>query len=203
MNTIFNKEIFAQRLKLLLEENNDTIYDLAEYLHLSPSAISKYCNAINVPKLIIIDKIAEKYNVNPIWLHGIDVPKHTKSYNTKKIKTYKVVNNELCLLESEYETVNNGDEIDFAISANSIDLTGYRIIMDDIIYCSNKIVNLNGKLCIVVYKNRTMLCKFYKLTNCIILKTDSSENEFVLELNEQKNIEIIGIVKGFKSYVKE
>jgi transcriptional regulator with XRE-family HTH domain len=59
-----------------MEEFGDTIYTLGEYLHLSPSAISKYRNAEMVPKHIAIDKMAERFNINPVWLMGANVDKY-------------------------------------------------------------------------------------------------------------------------------
>jgi Predicted transcriptional regulators len=75
-NKTFDQEIFAQRLMQLMAENNDTIYSLAEFLHLSPSAISRYTSGTMKPKILTIDAISTKYGVNPTWLMGSDVDKY-------------------------------------------------------------------------------------------------------------------------------
>lgn len=72
MTKLFSRDLFAVRLKSLMEDNNDTIYTLAEYLGLSPSAISKYTNAAMSPKMTAIDALSRKYGVNPIWLMGAE-----------------------------------------------------------------------------------------------------------------------------------
>lgn len=73
MTKLFSRELFAERLKSLMEDNNDTIYTLAEHLGLSPSAISKYTNGNMSPKMTAIESMARKYDVNPIWLMGAEL----------------------------------------------------------------------------------------------------------------------------------
>ena len=56
------KKIFAQRLKRLIESNNETIY-----------TISRYTTADMAPKITTIQVLAEHFKVNPVWLMGYDV----------------------------------------------------------------------------------------------------------------------------------
>lgn len=67
------KEIFSQRLKGLMEDNNETIYSIAEHVHLSPATISRYTTADMAPKITTIEVLARHFNVNPVWLMGYDV----------------------------------------------------------------------------------------------------------------------------------
>jgi repressor LexA len=75
MKSIINGEKFAERFKQLIEENNDTIYTIAEVLHLSAPTISRYINNKMIPKITTIEILARHYNVDPTWLLGYDVPK--------------------------------------------------------------------------------------------------------------------------------
>ena len=67
------KKIFAQRLKRLIESNNETIYTVAELVHLTPATISRYTTADMAPKITTIQVLAEHFKVNPVWLMGYDV----------------------------------------------------------------------------------------------------------------------------------
>ena len=69
------KSEFSKRLKSLLEERDESIYKISDILHLNPSTISRYKNGILTPKLIVIEKLAEYFSVNPVWLMGYDVDK--------------------------------------------------------------------------------------------------------------------------------
>lgn len=82
------KEIFAQRLSDLMKSNNETIYTIAELLHLSAATISRYSNAEMAPKITAIEVLAKYFSVNPVWLMGYDVPRKlspdSKSQNEVK-----------------------------------------------------------------------------------------------------------------------
>ncbi len=88
MDSIVKKE-FSNRFKTLLDEKNETIYNLSELLHLNPSTISRYKNGLMSPKLIIIEKIAEYFNVNPVWLMGYDVERDANIKNKKENSSAK------------------------------------------------------------------------------------------------------------------
>ena len=72
----YDQEKFSERLMQLMSDNNDTIYSLAEFLHLSPSAISRYTSGNMTPKILTIEAIATKYGVNPTWLMGTNIEKY-------------------------------------------------------------------------------------------------------------------------------
>lgn len=69
-----NKIEFQKRLRILMEENNETIYTLAEKLNLSPATISRYSSGMS-PKITTIEVLSRMYNINPAWLMGYDVEK--------------------------------------------------------------------------------------------------------------------------------
>ena len=70
-----DNKIFAERFRLLMEENNDTIYTIAEVLHLSAATISRYINNKMSPKITTIEVLARYYSVDSAWLMGYDVPR--------------------------------------------------------------------------------------------------------------------------------
>lgn len=67
---MFNKIEFSKRLSELMKDNDDTVYTLAEAVHLSPGTISKYTNGKLEPRRNTIEAIASYYNINPVWLMG-------------------------------------------------------------------------------------------------------------------------------------
>lgn len=79
-----NKDVFSKRLKDLMDTRNETIYTLADVLHLSPPTISRYANAEMAPKITTIEVLANYFSINPVWLMGYDVP---KSLPNKTVKT--------------------------------------------------------------------------------------------------------------------
>ncbi|AKL96663.1 putative transcriptional regulator [Clostridium aceticum] len=69
-----NKIKFAERLKRLMEASSETVYSIAEIVHLSAPTISRYLNAEMAAKITTIEAIARHFRVNPVWLLGYDVP---------------------------------------------------------------------------------------------------------------------------------
>lgn len=61
---MFNKIEFSKRLCELMKDNGDTVYTLAEAVHLSPGTISKYINGKLEPRRNTIEVIALYYKIN-------------------------------------------------------------------------------------------------------------------------------------------
>lgn len=70
---VVDKKIFAQRLKALMDEFNETVYSIAEVVHLTAPTISRYLNADMAAKITTIEVMARYFNVNPVWLMGGNV----------------------------------------------------------------------------------------------------------------------------------
>ena len=122
------------------QESGDTIYTLAEYLDLSPSTISKYSNNLMAPKSVTIDAIANKYNVNPIWLMGATVDRYME--DNRKTKLIPVVGRIACgmpiLAEcniESYECVDIDDDVMFCLMAKGDSMIGARICIVRIYPC--------------------------------------------------------------------
>lgn len=79
-------EIFGKRLKELMENHNDNIYDVADIIDLSPSTISRYINGHMAPKITTVKVLAQHYNINPVWLMGYNAKK--KINNKDKDNNY-------------------------------------------------------------------------------------------------------------------
>lgn len=64
----------AERLSKILQDRSVSVTELAANIGLSKQAISAYCTGARSPKRPTIDIIAQRLNVNPLWLIGYDVP---------------------------------------------------------------------------------------------------------------------------------
>jgi len=71
-----HKKLFSERLKELMDSNNENTYTLAELLHLTPATISRYTTGDISPKITTIQVIANYFKINPAWLMGYDVDKN-------------------------------------------------------------------------------------------------------------------------------
>lgn len=68
----FDVKIFSNRFSTLLDKSSENTHSLAKKLDLSPATISRYANGVMTPKLITLYAIADIFNVNPLWLMGLD-----------------------------------------------------------------------------------------------------------------------------------
>ncbi len=67
---------FSRRLRLLMEEHDETTYSIADVVGMSAPTISRYMSGkIDNPRSLTIEKLAQHFNVNPAWLMGFDVKK--------------------------------------------------------------------------------------------------------------------------------
>lgn len=64
----------AERLSKILQDRSISVTELAANIGLSKQAVSAYCTGARSPKRPTIDIIAQRLNVNPLWLIGYDVP---------------------------------------------------------------------------------------------------------------------------------
>ena len=106
------KEIFSERLKELMVDNNETTYSIGELLNLSAATISRYRDGKMAPKITTIYSIANHFNVNPVWLMGYDVE---KNLNLKD----EIIN----LSEEEKILINNFKKLDSEDRNKVIDYT--------------------------------------------------------------------------------
>jgi transcriptional regulator with XRE-family HTH domain len=75
VKNVLNKELFAARLKGLMDESGETVYSIADIVHLTAPTISRYLNAGMAAKITTVEALARHFKVNPVWLMGGDVSK--------------------------------------------------------------------------------------------------------------------------------
>ena len=76
----------AKRLKLLLDETGMKQQELADKSGLHKSKISKYLKGEYCPKADAAQSIAEVFNVNPVWLMGLNVSREIPKNETDNPK---------------------------------------------------------------------------------------------------------------------
>ncbi len=77
----FNVEKFSYRLSVLLDENNMTQTQLAKKVGTSNVTICRYLTCERTPRLDVIAKIAEVFNVSVDYLLGTSDDKDIKYFN--------------------------------------------------------------------------------------------------------------------------
>lgn len=77
-------EEYAKRIKMLLEETGMTQQELADKSGVHKSKISKYLKGEYCPKADSAKKIADVFNVSPVWVMGVESPKYLVSEAGKK-----------------------------------------------------------------------------------------------------------------------
>jgi repressor LexA len=196
----FNKEIFAERLITLMEQNNDTTYSLGEYLHLSPPTISRYCTADMSPKTTTVEIIAIKYGVNPAWLMGTDgQPKYLDGdLIPKKIPILGVIAAGQPILALEniigYEFVPSNVKVDFCLKVKGDSMINAKINDGDIVFIRQQPDVENGEIAAVIIDGEeATLKRIYKYPGAIALRPENSNySEQVFDKKSFKSITIIG-----------
>ena len=83
----FNVEVFSYRLTVLLDESNMKQIDLAKKIGTSNVTICRYLNGERIPRLDVVSRIANVFNVSLDYLLGL-----TNDKNIKKTKDNSDIN---------------------------------------------------------------------------------------------------------------
>lgn len=84
---------FANKLRILREENNLTQPQLAKILGVSKGIVSFWENDINEPKATYIKLIASYFNVSTDYLLGLEDDFGNKTYSTNITNSFNNINN--------------------------------------------------------------------------------------------------------------
>lgn len=210
LSKYFNREIFSQRLLLLLKDNGDTTYSLAEYLHLTAATISRYTSAEMSPKITTIDAIAKKYNVNPAWLMGAEgVDKYIDNKpRFKEVPVLGVIAAGIPIFCEDhieyYESVLESEHVDFCLKVKGDSMINARIYDGDVVFIRKQSDVENGEIAAVrINGDEATVKRFYKYGSTIVLRPENpmyEEKEF--KASDKKLVEVIGKVISVKFNVK-
>lgn len=210
VSKIYNQKLFIKRLTELMQQHGDTTYTLAEYLHLSPPTISRYLNGSMNPKIIAIESMAKKYNVNPAWLMGAEgVEKYLEEKKAyKKIPVLGTIAAGYPILAEEYiedyEMVPVDKHVDFCLRVKGDSMINARIFDGDIVFIRQQPDVENGEIAAVIIDNEeATLKRVYKVNGTVILRPENPNyKDFVFTKKDMKNVRIIGKAVFFKSEVR-
>lgn len=207
-----NKPLFGKRLSECMKDNNDTVYTLADYLHLSPSAISKYTSGTMKPKQLTIEAIADKYRINPEWLSGAvgadqcQVPRDV----AKKIPILNTITKGSDIIDPEdisgFEYVQDGINIDFCLYAKDSSMLNARILQGDLVYIRQQPEVEDGDIAAVQIsesEDNYILRRVRKMPSTIILLAENPNYpEMLFYKKEVRKVRILGKAISFKSELR-
>ena len=210
MSEYFNKELFGNRLLESMRDNNDTTYSLAEYLHLSPSAISRYTTGENAPKIPTVNAMAERYKISPGWLMGTKgVGKYPESEETaKRIPIVGVIAAGVPLLAQEniegFEYVPENLDVDFCLRIKGDSMIGAYIFDGSLVFIRKQQDVENGEIAAVLIDGQdATLKRVYKLNGTVILRSENPNNpDQIYTKKDMKAVSILGKAIRYISEVR-
>lgn len=209
MSEYFNKELFGNRLLESMRDNNDTTYSLAEYLHLSPSAISRYTTGDMAPKIPTVQAIAGKYGIRPSWLMGIEGEnKYPQTEEkAKRIPIVGTIAAGLPLLAQEniegFEYVPDNLDVDFCLRVKGDSMMNARILDGDLVFIRKQQEVENGEIAAVLIDQDTTLKRFYQTNGMVILRSENPNYpEMIYTKKDMKEVSILGKAVRYISEVR-
>lgn len=210
MSKYFDKVLFSERLAESMADNNDTTYSLAEFLHLSPSAISRYTTGDNAPKVPTIDAIAGKYGVDPRWLMGIEgaskYPEQADEY--KKIPIVGTIAAGVPILAREniegYEYVSYNLDVQFCLRVQGDSMIGARLMDGDLVFIRQQKTVENGEIAAVLIDGQeATLKRFFVADGKITLRSENPNNpDQTFTKKDKKEVSILGKAIRYISEVR-
>lgn len=220
---MLKKEVFQKRLRDLMEENDETIYSLGVHLGLSPSTLSRYLTGGMSPKLTAIESLAIKFGVDPVWLAGGDVDKHSKGTVSKRLpvlgkiytnghapimkgvvpvvgriikNTPEVVYEEL----DQFEFIPYGQPGDFCFLVADDSMSGARIFKEDLAIIKKTGKVENGAVMLVVLDDESAVLRrvFQDESFLVVHSTDPTSADVALYKKDLNRLKILGRVVAVK-----
>ncbi len=213
----------AERLKHCRLTANETLEQIASLTGVHKSTVLRWENGETERiKMATIKLLASHYNVNPVWLMGVDVPMERNSQNNNigvlsiknieplpKMKKVPLLGTIACgepitAEENIEDYINMPEDTNgtFALRCKGDSMINARIFDGDIVYIREQPDVENGQIGAVLIDGEATLKRVYKYENRIELR---AENPTFAPLNfendELNRIRIIGKAVGFYSKV--
>jgi repressor LexA len=136
-----------------------------------------------VPKHIAIDKMAERFNINPVWLMGANVDKYLEiNMIQKKIPVVGTIAAGQPLYAEEnivgYECVQKDQDIDFCLIVKGDSMINAGIHDGDIVFIRKQSDVENGEIAAVIIDGQeATLKRVYKTGDAVILRSENPKYE--------------------------
>lgn len=205
-----HSEIFAERLNQLIEEKHINLNVLAQITDLSEATISRYKNNKMAPKTTTVRIIADYFNVNPLWLMGLDEPKHKPLDEYKSFKEIPVLGSiaagQPVFAEENikgYEKVPSEKVTDgqyFYLEVSGDSMIGAGIYEGDLVLVKKQDDVSNKDIAVVmVNAHDATLKRVFKQNGNIILQPENPEYDPIFIKNKDARIigKVVGLTRSF------
>lgn len=196
----------GERIKEMREAHSWKVRDLAPMVGTSIASLSRWESGINMPKAKEIKAMAKIFNVNPVWLMGLDdVPKYVvNNTESKPIPVVGAIAAGQPITASEYiesyEYVEEGSSVDFCLRVRGDSMKNARIYDGDIVYVRKQSDVDSGEIAVVLINDEdATLKRVIKDENGIILMPENPEYlPMIFRKSGMKDVKILGKVIAVK-----
>lgn len=163
------RQIFARNLKQLLNLRDKTQVDLTNYMGVSSSTVSDWCNGKKMPRMDKIQRICD-------WLHvsRTDLLENKEPIDRKKLRLFETQKRSIPFLGDiacgepiiattiDYFVI-EGEEInaDFALRAKGDSMINARIMDGDLVFIKSQPSVNNGEIAAVIIDDEATLKRVY------------------------------------------
>ena len=207
------KENISNNLSYYMEQNNVNNKELASILNVSESTVGKWILKKSTPRMGVIEKIANYFNIEKSDL----IEDRSKNTNLSQIPGIKMIKKfvnvpilgeiacgEPIFCQENYDGFFQIDEDldkpDFCLRARGDSMIDVGIEDGDLIFMKQTPVIANGKIAAILIDDTVTLKRFYKHEHEIILQPENkSYSPIILRENDGQNIKIIGEMIGMYS----
>lgn len=207
------KENISNNLSYYMEQNNVNNKELASILNVSESTVGKWILKKSTPRMGVIEKIANYFNIEKSDL----IEDKLTNTNLSQIPGIKVIKKfvnvpilgEIACGEPIFCQENyNGffqidedlDRPDFCLTANGDSMIDVGINDGDLVFMRETPVVENGKIAAVLIDDTVTLKRFYKNNSEVILQPENkSYSPIIIREGDGQNIRILGEMIGMYS----
>lgn len=207
------KENISNNLSYYMEQNNVNNKELASILNVSESTVGKWILKKSTPRMGVIEKIANYFNIEKSDLienksTNIDLSQIPGIKMIKKFVNVPILGEIACgepiFCQQNYEGFFQIDEDldrpDFCLTANGDSMIDVGINDGDLVFMRETPVVENGKIAGVLIDDTVTLKRFYKNDHEIILQPENkSYSPIIIREFDGRNVRILGEMIGMYS----
>lgn len=195
---------FSDRFQELLSRTSMTISTISDETKIPKSSISKYLSGQLEPKQTNLKKIADFFDVSPVWLMGEDVPMYKIGgiddifpYRPHKVPMVGEIacGEPIYASEEHGEFVETDQRADFCLRCKGDSMINAKISNGDTVFLRRQDVVENGEIAAVIIGDEVTLKRvfYYQDENMIILRAENPlYHDLVYRGIDLDKIKIIG-----------
>lgn len=216
MTDMEQKKIFAKNLNRYLTESGKTQKEVADAIGVSPQTFNTWCQAIALPRMGKVQRLADYFNIGKSDLIDEKNPALRTLTNVHpiEIKSFPMLGEISCgtpkfTNEDRESYVQAGTDIraDFCLTARGDSMINARIHDGDIVFIRQQDMVENGEIAAVVVNNDSEATLkrlyYYKEQALLILRAENPAYADQVYSGEQLNeVHILGKAVAFQSDVQ-